>query len=185
MNTVALQRQLQYRLGQLGIVGTLGLALLLIAALVWFTLIRSGGIELSNAHKKLAALQQQVQAKSSLPTSSALDHEEQMRVFYSSFPAGTKVPDVLQSIYRAADKQDVMLETGEYAWLQTGSERLARYRVTFPVKGSFKQVLGFMDSVLQDNTTVALENASFKRDKVDDPAVEAKIVFIVFVDSRP
>ena len=78
-----------------------------------------------------------------------------------------------------------MLETGEYAWLQTGTERLARYRITLPVKGTFKQVLGFMDIVLKDNTTLALENAAFKRDKVDDEAVEAKLVFIVFVDTQP
>jgi Tfp pilus assembly protein PilO len=185
MNAVALQRQLQYRLAQLGGVGTLGLVMALAAVLGWFTLIRAGELELTNAHKKLAALQQQVQSKSSLPVSSALNHEEQLRVFYTSFPAGDKVPDALSRIYRAAEKQELMLETGEYTWLQTGSERLARYRIALPVKGTFKQVLGFMDAVLQDNTTLALENASFKRDKVDDAAVEAKLVFVVFVDTQP
>jgi hypothetical protein len=77
------------------------------------------------------------------------------------------------------------LETGEYTWLQTGPERLARYRIALPVKGSFKQVLGFMDLVLQSNATLALENASFKRDKVDDATVEAKLVFLVYVDTQP
>ena len=42
-----------------------------------------------------------------------------------------------------------------------------------------------MDMVLKDNTTLALENAAFKRDKVDDAAVEAKLVFVVFVDTQP
>jgi Tfp pilus assembly protein PilO len=185
MNAVALQRQLQYRLAQLGGVGTLGLVLALVAVLGWFTLIRAGEQELLTSHRKLGSLQQQVQSKSSLPVSSALDHEEQLRVFYKSFPAGDQVPDALKRIYRAADKQELMLETGEYAWLQTGAERLARYRITLPVKGTFKQVLGFMDMVLKDNSTLALENAAFKRDKVDDAAVEAKLVFVVFVDTQP
>ena len=185
MNAVALQRQLQYRLAQLGSAGTLGLAMAVLAALGWFTLIRGGEKELITSQRKLTALQQQVQAKSSLPVSSALDHEEQLRVFYTSFPAANKVPDALKRIYRSADKHELMLETAEYTWLQTGSERLSRYRVALPVKGSFKQVLGFMDAVLQDNTTLALENASFKRDKVDDAAVEAKLVFVIFVDTQP
>ena len=185
MNAVALQRQLQYRLAQLGGVGTLGLVMALVAVLGWFTLVRAAEKELVTSHKKLGSLQQQVQSKSSLPISSALNHEEQLTVFYKSFPAGEKVPDALKRIYRAADKQELMLETGEYAWLQTGSERLARYRITLPVKGTFKQVLTFMDMVLKDNTTLALENAAFKRDKVDDAAVEAKLVFVVFVDTQP
>ena len=185
MNAVALQRQLQYRLAQLGGVGTLGLVMALVAILGWFTLIRAGERELLTAHKKLVALQQQVQAKSSLPVSSALNHEEQLRVFYTSFPAANKVPDALKRIYRAAEKHELMLETAEYNWLQGGSERLLRYRISLPVKGSFKQVLGFMDAVLQDNSTLALENASFKRDKVDDAAIEAKLVFVVYVDAQP
>jgi hypothetical protein len=185
MNAVALQRQLQYRLAQLGGVGTLGLVMAVLAVLGYFTLIRAGEKELLGSQRKLVALQRQVQAKSSLPVSSALNHEEQLRVFYSSFPTGDKVPEALKRIYRAADKQELMLETAEYTWLQTGSERLARYRIALPVKGTFKQVLGFMDMVLQDNTTLALENASFKRDKVDDAAVEAKLVFVIFVDTQP
>jgi Tfp pilus assembly protein PilO len=185
MNTVALQRQFQYRLAQLGAVGTLGLVMVLVAVIGWFTVIRAGEKELANSHKKLASLQQQVQTKSSLPVSSALNHEEQLRVFYNSFPSADKVPDALKRIYRAAEKQELMLETGEYNWLQTGSDRLARYRISLPVKGSFKEVLGFMDSVLYDNPTLALENAAFKRDKVDDAAIEAKLVFVVFVDAQP
>jgi Tfp pilus assembly protein PilO len=185
MNAVALQRQLQYRLAQLGGVGTMGLVMALVAILGWFTLIRAGEKELLTSHKKLVALQQQVQAKSSLPVSSALNHEEQLRVFYTSFPAANKVPDALKRIYRAAEKHELMLETAEYNWLQGGSERLLRYRISLPVKGSFKQVLGFMDAVLQDNSTLALENASFKRDKVDDAAIEAKLVFVVYVDAQP
>jgi Tfp pilus assembly protein PilO len=172
MNAVALQRQLQYRLAQLGGVGSLGLVLAAVAVLGWFTLIRAGEKELVSSHKKLISLQQQVQSKSSLPVNSALNHEEQLRVFYNSFPSGDKVPDALKRIYRAADKQDLMLETGEYSWLQTGTERLARYRISLPVKGSFKQVLGFMDMVLQENKSVALENASFKRDKVTKPRLK-------------
>lgn len=185
MNPVAMQRQLVYRLQQLGFAGGLGVVLLLLAGLAWFTLVRTGEAEIVGSRHKLQSLKQQLASKSSLPVNSALDREEQLRVFYQGFAPTNKLPDALQGIYKAADKLDLVLETGEYSRLQSGTERLGRFRVSLPVKGSFKQVLGFMDRVLQDNTGVALENASFKRDKVDDEAVEAKLVFLVFMDTQP
>jgi len=185
MNTVVLQRHLQYRLNQLGKTGTAGLILIVAAAVAWFTLVRGGEKDLINARLRVAAVQKQVANKSSLPVSSSLNQEEQLRVFYKSFDSAEKVPVTLQHIYKAAEKQELLLETGEYSLVAAPGERLARYRVGLPVKGTFKQVLSFMDKVLQDNPTVALENASFKRDKVDDAVVEAKLVFTLFVDAQP
>lgn len=185
MSSISVQRRLQYLLAQLGRVGSLGLGLLLLALLGWFTLIQGGEKELEATRLKLQALQQQAAVRSSLPLRSALGQEEQLQVFYQGFPKAAQVPDALQDIYSAAAQQDLLLETGEYNWLQTGNERLARMRIALPVKGSFQQVLGFMDRVLLANPRLALENASFKRDKVDDPLVEAKLVFVVFVDTQP
>ncbi|RFO98112.1 hypothetical protein DIC66_05165 [Rhodoferax lacus] len=185
MTRVALQRQLRYRMDQLGITGGLGIVLLLMALAGWYTLVRTSEKDLASTQRKLQSLQQQVATKSSLPVNSALDHEEQLRVFYSGFAPTDKLPETLQRIYKAAEKQGLALETGEYARLQTGTDRLARFRVSLPVKGSFRQVLGFMDSVLQENNTVALENAVFKRDKVDDEAIEAKLVYLVYMDTQP
>jgi len=185
MNTVVLQRHVQYRLNQLGKVGAAGLILIVAAAAAWFTLVRWGEKDLVNAHKRVEAVQKQVANKSSLPVSSSLNQEEQLRVFYKNFGPEEKVPETLQRIYKAAEKQELTLETGEYTLVAAPGERLARYRVGLPVKGTFKQVLSFMDKVLQDNPTVALENAAFKRDKVDDANVEAKLVFTLFVDVQP
>jgi 4-amino-4-deoxy-L-arabinose transferase-like glycosyltransferase len=185
MNGIALQRWLRYYLQRLGLIGGLGLALLLLTVLAWAVLVRAAEHQIQSDLRKVAALRQQVAAKSNLPVNTALDREEQLRVFYNGFAKADTVPDTLKHIYQAAAKQALTLDTGEYARLQTGPERLARLRVSLPVKGSFKQVLGFMDQVLQDNSTVALENAVFKRDKIDDDALEAKLVFLVFVDAQP
>jgi Tfp pilus assembly protein PilO len=185
MNAASLQRQIGYYRARLGPMGLLGVALLLLAVLTWFGLVRSGENEILRNQHKIEALKQQQAAKSSLPASSALNREEQLRVFYASFATAEKLPDTLKRIYQAAEKQGLVLETGEYTRVQAGAERLARFRVSLPVKGSFRQVLGLMDTVLQENNTVALENVAFKRDKVDDEAIEAKVVFLVFMDAQP
>lgn len=185
MSPLSVQRHLQHRLAQLGVSGSLGLALLLLAVLGWLTLVRPGEREIDSARHKLQTLQQQSASRSSLPVSSALDREEQLRVFYKSFAEAQTVPDTLKRIYQAAQKQQLVLETGEYSQLQQGSARLARFRVALPLKGSFRQLLAFMDAVLQENSNVALEGATFKRDKVDEEALDAKLVFLVFTDTKP
>jgi len=185
MNALVLQRYAQYWLNQLGKTGIAGLLLIVAAVVAWYGLVRVGQEDLAKASQRLLAVQQQVANNSRLPVSSSLNQEEQLRVFYKSFGTADSVPDTLQRIYKAADKQDLLLETGEYAVVASPGEHLARYRVGLPVKGTFKQILGFMDRVLQENPTVALENAAFKRDVVDDATVEAKLVFTVYVDVRP
>ena len=57
--------------------------------------------------------------------------------------------------------------------------------MALPLKGSFKQLINFVDRALKADNTVALESASFKRDKVSDDNVDARLVFVLFVDSTP
>lgn len=185
MSWVALQRQLGYRADQLGMPGLVGLALLLAALLTWFTVVQGQEAELLRLQQGLEALRQQDVAKRSLPANPILSKEEQLALFYKSFPDELQVPDVLNLVFQAANSQGLTLETTEYSLIQNGAERLVRYRVAMPVKGTFKQMLNFMDLVLKQSSAIALENASFKRDKVDEAVVEAKLVFVMLVDSRP
>jgi Tfp pilus assembly protein PilO len=185
MSWIALQRQVMHRLDQLGAAGSIGLMLMLGAVLAWFTLVQGEEKELTRLTQGLEALRQQDAAKSSLPINPVLSQEEQLALFYKNFPDELQVPDLFKQIFQAASTHGLTIETAEYSLIQAGSERLVRYRVALPVKGTFKQMLDFMDVVLKQSSAIALENASFKRDKVDDAAVEAKLVFVVLVDSRP
>jgi Tfp pilus assembly protein PilO len=185
MSWIALQRQVVHRLDQLGAAGSIGLVLALSAVLTWFIVVQGEEKELARLSQGLEALRQQDATKSSLPSNPILSKEEQLALFYKNFPDELQVPDLLKQVFQAASVHGLTIETAEYALIQSGSERLVRYRVALPVKGAFKQMLDFMDTVLKQSSAIALENASFKRDKVDDAAVEAKLVFVVLVDSRP
>jgi Tfp pilus assembly protein PilO len=182
---VAAQRQLGYRLDQLGLVGSTGIVLVIAALITWFTVVQGEEKELVRLSQGLEALRKQEAVKSSLPSNPILSKEEQLAIFYKGFPDELQVPDLLKEVFQAAHTHDLTFETAEYSLVQTGTERLVRYRVALPVKGAFKPMLDFMDAVLKQNGAIALENASFKRDKVDDAVVDAKLVFVVLVDSRP
>ncbi|MDY7574596.1 hypothetical protein [Actimicrobium sp. CCI2.3] len=185
MINMAWQRQLTYRLNQIGMTGCAGLVMLLLAALASYTLVRAGHQETASTQRKLQSIRQQLALKSSLPLHSALNHEEQLRVFYTGFAQIDKLPDTLKRVYKAAGEQGLTLESGEYARLQTGTDRLAQFRVSLPVKGSFMQILSFMEKVLQENSNIALENIVFKRDRVSDEVLDARLVYLVYMDTQP
>jgi Tfp pilus assembly protein PilO len=185
MNTLLWRRRLQYRMHQLGPMGLLGLALLIASVALWLGLVQPAELEAQRLANRVQARQTQLATLSQTPRVAELSKEEKIDYFYKSFPAVNRVPEQLNNIYRAAGKNGLTLETGEYALLQSETDKLARYRVALPVKGSFQQVLAFMDAVLKEIPSTALESAGFKRDKVDDPAVDAKLVFIVFVEAQP
>jgi len=185
MNAIALQRQLRYRAAQLGAMGCAGLTLLLAALAVWIFLLHAGEVERLQLERTLTALQQQEAARTSLPAASVLPQEDQLDLFYRSFSPAAQIPQALQRLYSAAEQSGVVLETGDYALVGQGNERLQRFRVALPLKGSFKQLINFVDRALKADSTVALESASFKRDKVSDDSVDARLVFVLFVDKAP
>ena len=180
-----LRRRLFYRIHQLGPVGLLGIGLLLSAVAVWLLVVRTGEQEIQGLSQKVQARQIQLAAKNQVGSIVELSKEEKISAFYKQFPVTARVPDLLKNIFEAAEHAELSLETGEYALLHSESDRLARYRVALPVKGSFAQIIRFMDVVLKDMPTIALESANFKRENIDDAVVSAKLVFVVFVESQP
>jgi Tfp pilus assembly protein PilO len=185
MNTLLLRRRIQFGIYQLGPIGIAGLALLLASVALWLALVEPAQRESLRLSNSVQARQIQLANLTLSVPVVELTKEEKIDAFYKSFPTVNRVTQQLESVYQAAGKNNLTLETGEYALLQSESDKLARYRVALPVKGSFQQVLGFMDTVLKDLPSTALESASFKRDKVDDPVVDAKLVFIIFVEVQP
>lgn len=185
MSRVTVQRRMSHWFDRLGSVGILGVTLIIASNLAWFTWIQRDEQELIRLHDGLAALRQQEADKSNLSANPVLSQEEQLALFYKNFPGELQVSELLKQVFKAAEKTELTLETAEYVVVKSGTDRLVRYRVTLPVKGSFRQMLEFMDMVLKQSSAIALENASFKRDKVDDGQVEARLVFLLLVDSQP
>jgi hypothetical protein len=185
MNTLLWRRRIQFGIYRLGTMGIAGLALLLASVALWLALVEPAQRESLRLSNSVQARQVQLANLTQSVPVVELTKEEKIAYFYKSFPAVNRVTEQLKRVYKAAGKNSLTLETGEYALLQSETDKLARYRVALPVKGSFQQVLAFMGAVLKDIPSTALESVSFKRDKVDDPLVEAKLVFIIFVEVQP
>jgi Tfp pilus assembly protein PilO len=108
----------------------------------------------------------------------------QLTNFYAFFPLTDAVPDLLGKIHRAAQRNDLVLEKGEYKLAREPDFRLARYQITLPVSGAYSQVRGFVNDVLDAIPTAALEELTLKRESIGDELLEARVRLAVYLGTQ-
>ncbi len=171
--------------------GTAGLAglLLLVGALFAAALVSRPLVA------RLAVLQAELQSPSAVAlqvqgglggpamgAAIALDSPAQLAAFDSRFPRLQELPHLLSRIDQGALAQRVELRSAEYRLEQVPNEVLLRYRITLPVRARYAQVRGFLDHVLQQLPTAALDEISLQRDGTDPAApLQARLRFTLFL----
>ena len=101
--------------------------------------------------------------------------------FYKQFPAGASLPKWLRLIDTTALKRHLVLNRGDYKLTQSKQGQLQRYEIVLPVSGSYVQIRQFIADVLQQLPALALSDLQIKRDNTMSPIVEARLVFVLFL----
>ena len=73
-----------------------------------------------------------------------------------------------------------MLEQGDYRLASGKGDKIERYQITLPVRGSYAQIRKFIGRLLADLPTASLDGVSFQRQKISDPQVESQIKFTLY-----
>jgi hypothetical protein len=115
------------------------------------------------------------------PGAQPVTERGQLANFYAFFPLMPAVPDLLGAIEHAAKSNGLRLEKGEYRLSQERGFPLARYQVTLPLQGSYGEVRGFVNAVLDAVPAAALEELALKREEIGEPLVEARVRFVLFL----
>jgi Tfp pilus assembly protein PilO len=176
---------LRYYQGRLGWIGLGGLLAVIAAVALWFLQLAPARMELEALQARVAANRVAIQTAEVSATTAALTDDERLLAFFNEFPAEEKMPQMLSELFRSAAESGLSLETGEYTLTVIPGSRLKQYRVTLPVKGPLVQILALSSNFLKAVPSAALENASFKREKIDDAQIEAKLVIQFFVKAKP
>jgi hypothetical protein len=100
--------------------------------------------------------------------------------FYSRFPRVDRLPGQLDALYAHAKVANVQLLQGEYR-MDAGSDTLAAYHVTLPVRGSYPQLRQFVGRVLTDMPTTSLDGLRFERKKAADAQLEAQVRLTIYL----
>jgi hypothetical protein len=164
---------LQYRLARLGATGLAGTAALLVAMGLLVSVLLPAQRSMEALRAQLAQMPHGAAAPA--PDTNPVDR------FVAQLPSRAQVPMVLALVLGQADKAQVSLEQGHYAYATEHSGTLPRYSFEFPIKGSYPAIRAFVDNTLQAIPAAGLSKLVVERKNVGDASVNATVGFIVYL----
>lgn len=154
------------------------IALLALAVAVWVTLL----VGLVDEEKALDTLRAQNRRPAQAATvpgpavpAAPLAPADNLDAFYATLGQRRYAEQQVKTLFGLAAKSGLVLSQGEY---KSGFDRNARmhtYQVNLPVKGSYAAIWQFALAALRAIPFAALDDISFRRDSIGDPAVEARV----------
>lgn len=180
MNARAIRHRAVYALRRLGPPGWLGLALLGAACAYLALVALPAAGRLAQLEAQIAADQEKL--SNCTAAGAALSPAQRLASFYGDFPTSERVPDELARLFKFAEAHKLELDVGEYSFVRAQGGRLDQFRITLPLKGSYPDMRAFAAEVLAAVPALSLESVALRREKVADPAVEGRIVFLLFVE---
>lgn len=169
----ALETLLREQLGALGVA-----ALLLLAGGYLFMSLALNPLESRN--RMLDETLARIRAQTSADPGSPASARAQLAVFYGFFRRSESLAAWLRRIDEAGRRAGLSLPSADYQSLDDG-ERLTRYRITLPLKGSYVQVRAFLDRVLNEVPVASIDQVSFHRAEPDSDRVEAQVTLTLFL----
>lgn len=118
---------------------------------------------------------------------------QDMAAIKKMLPQANTLHDWLGLIDKAAIKQGLRLNRGDYKFTQTkqgqvsgnqkvaGSQYASRYEIVLPVTGQYVQIRQFIANVLQSQPALALSSVKIQRDNALAANVEVRMVFVLFL----
>lgn len=176
MNLRLLARRLYARLTWSGV---LGLGLIALSLLIWFSWVGPQGVALQNLERENATLKLRIAqiAKAGIPEQGSQSELERFYRFFSATPVTTW----LEKLYAAAAVEKLQLDQGEYRLVNDKSAKLLRYQITLPVTGTYVQIRQFIERALNDVPVAALDDINFKRENIAATQLQARIKFTLFL----
>ena len=167
-------------LARMGWPGAVGLGLAVFCAVFYWSWLLPMQAKLDAVRQSAAQAGDEASLLAGKPR--PLSAEEKLASFYQFFPRTSGVPDQLEKVYAAAERQALRLDQGDYRAVREGVGKLVRYQITLPVKGTYPQIRQFVTGVLTDVPSIALENIQFERQKVGETNIEAKIRLVMYLE---
>lgn len=183
MNPLPSLRGLAEKIGGPGVAAVLGGACLL-AALGLQASVGSGLAQQRDALRaQLDAQRDRLRLNGGAGPSRDESASAQLIRFYAGFPAANTSAYWLARIQAAARRSGIALPTGEYRLEQRSAERLQRYTIVLPVRASYAQVRGFLDTVLSDIPSAALDGIDMRRESAASPVLDARIRLTLYLNA--
>lgn len=156
-----------------------GVALFALVAVFYFLTLAPKRQSVAEFKRDVESLRGKVAARRSAPVVAGA--AGQLAAFYGFFPQTGALMESLGKLYDAAEKQNLVLDQGEYHLAPTQEGRLMRYDIVLPVKGPYTRLRSFVAQALKDNPSLALEGITFTRQTAVDIGVEAQVRLTLYM----
>jgi hypothetical protein len=100
---------------------------------------------------------------------------ENLALFQANLGEKRYVEQQVKTLFGIAAKSGLSLSQGDYKSGYDRNARLHTYQVTLPVKGSYGAIWKFAMLSLRAMPFASLDDISFKRDNIGEPALEARV----------
>lgn len=161
---------------RLGWPGLLGLALVVGAGVTeigFVAQLKERNVDLA---QQVAQLRVQAAARAAVAPAAAAS--------LADLPGSHALAPVVAAVHAGARRRQVVLDQGEYVWQREAGSRFARYRMIFPVRGTYPQLRGWAADMLAGHPQMTLEEFDFRRENIGSEIVEARVRFALRVEDR-
>ncbi|MBK7492184.1 MAG: hypothetical protein KBF68_05615 [Nitrosomonas sp.] len=180
-----LMLQLRWQAGRLGTVGKIGLGLIVVAGIYFFSAVLPQDSDLQKLKERAETLQLQELAKQSpgeMESGKKLNSDQALQVFYDYFPRIDSSPFWIRELVQLAKKHGVDLSSSEYRLMNESDARLARYEMILPVKGRYPQIRAFMAEALVKVPAMAISAVALKRENITSDKLEVRLEINLYLN---
>ena len=162
-----------YQLNRLGRSGVAGAGLVMMSAIFVFTAVLPQYRQIASVREELREAQRAGKADVSAPV--------RLGRFVEKLPKRSELPAIAGQIFKLAAAAGVTLDQGRYELAPMHSGQLARYRMSFPIKGPYPNIRQFIDATLNSIPSAAVDGMRIERKTAGDANVDADLRFSIFV----
>lgn len=162
--------------------GIVGAGLLAACPAFYASAIHPARVRMEEARAGALSVQQRVSIAEKGLRRTGLPPAEQLAQFYRIFPKEKNLLPWLKKVFDLAAAHGIRLDEGEYTLVRDKVGKLARFRMTLPVRSRYPQIRNYLNSLRKDIPFLVLEHLQFERRRVSDPRVEAKLTLALYVE---
>ena len=168
-------------LRRIGLPGVAGLGVLAACAAFWGSALAPLEERAAGARARLARFDA---GPGAAQRAAARTPESGLAEFYRFFAMERDATAWLERLHALARAESLELPQGAYRYNQVSDERLARYEINLPVRGTYPQIRRFIAAVLNEVPVLSLDQIAFEKKRVGDGEVEAQLRLTLYLAPR-
>jgi Tfp pilus assembly protein PilO len=168
----------------LGTSGATGVGLIVLGVSFWLSVLLPAQRDVEDLRDRSARIARDPVSPADAARDIAAQREQGLQRFFELLPTLAEQPEWLLKLHDLAAKNGLTLESGEYKFTRERDWRVASYRITLPLKGSYQQIRRFLAQLQRELPAAVVEEFAIKREAVSARDLEARVRLAIFLTVR-